>query len=467
MIVDAMVDAAMVEFKQKFVRICEDLDLSKLTPDSAERMSQALQQTLASSGLAAYRTFLLAYETGLDVVRDEQGEMFRFNDIRNRAFLTPFGKLELGRRCFQNKSDTKSYVPLDAAWGMQNQYMTPQVCEAVLFSCAHVTPEETVRLLEKCAMFKPNATTVKREVVATGKRIAAHREALDQAVRVNETAPEGTRALVVSADGATVLMNEKGVHFGRPAERPGGRESHERPTAYRIAMVGSVSHYGAPEAPGQTPKRLQSRYVAHMPEQGCPAFKALLEAELDAAESQAPAGVARILLLDGSRELWSYFDKNPRYDGYHRCIDFWHAVEHLSVAAEALFGAGEAAKRWYNKYYRLLLESGDGATRICRSIDYYASTRERNKTSQKHLDEQRTYFQRNGARMHYASFRANGWPIGSGPIEAACKTLIKTRLCRSGMRWTRQGGQHILNLRTYVKSDRWDHMWKQYKKLTA
>ena len=67
--------------------------------------------------------------------------------------------------------------------------------------------------------------------------------------------------------------------------------------------------------------------------------------------------------------------------------------------------------------------------------------------------------------MPYATFRKNGWPIGSGPIEAAAKTLVKTRLCRSGMRWTRPGGQHILNLRTYVKSNRWDSAWQHIKQL--
>src|SRR5690606_29455671 len=110
-------------------------------------------------------------------------------------------------------------------------------------------------------------------------------------------------------------------------------------------------------------------------------------------------------------------------------------------------------------------ESDDGAARICRSIDYHAKQHTRSKTAEKSIKEHRTYFKHNGKRMQYATFCANGWPIGSGPIEAACKTLIKTRLCRSGMRWTRPGGQHILCLRTYVKSNRWDCAWKHIKQL--
>ena len=59
---------------------------------------------------------------------------------------------------------------------------------------------------------------------------------------------------------------------------------------------------------------------------------------------------------------------------------------------------------------------------------------------------------------------AEGRQVGSGPVEAACKTLVKTRLCRSGMQWSWKGGQRILQLRTYVKSKRWDAFWSQYKK---
>jgi hypothetical protein len=348
---------------------------------------------------------------------------------------------------------------------MEKQYMAPQVREAVLYSCALITPEETRNLLGKCALFTPHATTIKHAVKNTGEQIVANQKALDEAIRAEEVTPEDTKAMVVSADGATVLMNEKGVHFGHPAQRPHGDAPNVKPTAYRIAMVGSISYYGTPEAPGKRPPRLLSHYIGHMPEKRCPAFKTRLEAELDDAESKLTVDVPRILLLDGARELWCYFDKNPRYDDYHRCIDFWHAVEHLSVAAGALFGSGKKAKRWYDKYYTILIESDDGATGICRSIDYHDRKHKRSKTQQKHLKEQRTYFRRNGKRMSYATFRARGWPIGSGPIEAACKTLIKTRLCRSGMRWKRPGGQNILNLRVYVKSNRWDKAWKHIKQL--
>jgi len=61
--------------------------------------------------------------------------------------------------------------------------------------------------------------------------------------------------------------------------------------------------------------------------------------------------------------------------------------------------------------------------------------------------------------MKYSEYRAAGLPIGSGVVEAACKTLVGQRFKRAGMRWSIDGGQKILNLRAAVLSNRWDLFW--------
>ena len=67
--------------------------------------------------------------------------------------------------------------------------------------------------------------------------------------------------------------------------------------------------------------------------------------------------------------------------------------------------------------------------------------------------------------MTYAAFSRRGIPIGSGPVEAACKSLIRTRLCRRGMRWSRDGGRRVLNFRCYAKSGLWTEFWEAYQQL--
>jgi hypothetical protein len=64
--------------------------------------------------------------------------------------------------------------------------------------------------------------------------------------------------------------------------------------------------------------------------------------------------------------------------------------------------------------------------------------------------------------MRYARYRDKGMPIGSGVTEAACKTLVKQRLCCSGMRWTPEGAQIILSLRALVLTEgRWHQFWQK------
>jgi len=81
----------------------------------------------------------------------------------------------------------------------------------------------------------------------------------------------------------------------------------------------------------------------------------------------------------------------------------------------------------------------------------------------KHREEgekQLGYFERNRARMQYATFRARGYFIGSGVVEAACKTIVAQRLKQSGMHWSEQGLSHVLSLRTAILSRRYDEFWR-------
>jgi hypothetical protein len=138
-------------------------------------------------------------------------------------------------------------------------------------------------------------------------------------------------------------------------------------------------------------------------------------------------------------------------------------VTGVQLPSQRSFGNLTLNKRRHDRYRRLLLEKNDGTQRILDSLDYYRRIGKSSSGRRAALDVEQAFFAHNRHRMEYARFRRNGWPIGSGPVEAACKSLVKTRLGRSGMRWSRQGGQHIPTLRTFVKSQRRDAMWCQYK----
>jgi hypothetical protein len=464
---NVMVEAVCEEIKQKLTAFCEREDFGTLTPESAERMSAGMGHALAAGGVAGFGAFLLQYEREGDALV-HQGSLMRLKKVSAKRFMTPFGDLVLPRKVYQADRGGACFVPLDAAWGMHGEFATVAVREAVLYSCGLVTPGETETLLEKCALFHPSSTAIKHMVAEAGTLVETHTDAVRAHIHHQEPAPKDARVLAASLDGANVLLWERGVKRGRPAERPGQRPDTEQPTAYKNAMVGSVSFYGPVPDGQQGPTRLQSRYVARMPEERAPTFKEHFEAELAHAEAQVGEAVTKVLVLDGARGLWKYLEERECFAGYEKIIDFFHATEHLSTAAEALFGKqSRQAGKWYQKYRAKLLCEDRAPQAILRSIDYYLDTLRLSKSRRQDALSQRTFFVRNKHRMTYADFRRRGLPIGSGVVEAACKSLVKARLCRSGMRWTRKGGQHILHLRAHIKSGRWDRFWQAYKKLAT
>ncbi len=465
MTIEKMIEAAMLEIKENLERFCQEPAEATLSAESAEEVGKGIQEALAAAGKAAFRTFLEAKEEPCDIVL-VGGETYRFKALIPKTFWTLWGKMEVLRKLFQNASDTKTYVPLDNAWDMAGESVTIEVREAAAFACAHVTPEEAAALFEKSAMFHPHPTVIKRALERIEERVAPHREEVDRRIREDEQAPQGTRALVASMDGVNVLLNEPGKRRGRPAERPKGDADKEKTTAYKNAMVGSISFYGEVKEGEKCPERLDCRYVSQMPEDHALSFKEKLEAELEDVQAQCPSDVVKVMLCDGARGIWNYIDNNQCFEGFETLIDYWHAAQHLSLAGEALFGKGsDEASAWYEKYAKKLKEEERGAQSVLDSMDYYAKARKLSTGRCKDLAVQRTFFARNNHRMNYADFRRRGLPIGSGPVEAACKSLVKARLCRSGMRWSRPGGQRILDLRTYIKSNRWEAFWKQYKEL--
>ncbi len=463
---DSMIAAGMSVFKQKLEQLCQAQSEQPLSPAVAHALTLGITEASAAGARAVFKAWVESKDIRCaEIVA--RGETLRFKGLSDKTFLTFWGSETLTRALYQNAEDTRSFVPLDAAWNMEHQFMVAEVREACAFAHAQMPSHEAQTLLEKCALFHPHRTQIKRLSRQMEHVINAHRAALDERIRAAEAPPPNVCALAVSMDGANVLMREPGGKRGRPAERPIEIRQSEN-TAYRNAMAGTVTLYGAVPQDKKTPERLSTRYVARMPEDNAVQFKLQLEAEVAALVQQLPPEVPQVFLCDAARSIWKYRRQSPLFGAFEPLVDCCHALEHLSLAAEALFGKGTAeARQWFERYTTVLIEQDDGARCVLRSMDYYGTARARCTRQRQALQHQRTFFANNGRMMTYAQFRRRGLPIGSGPVEAACKTLIKQRLCRSGMRWTSEGGQAILDPRAYIKSGRWESMWKQYNQLES
>lgn len=461
----AMIMEAILTKIKAVLSEAEEVLASAVTPEASEEVNRLLGEAMSAGWTEGLQTWLATAETDAETIEVE-GKTYRYKLDSEKEFLTPGGMIRLTRRVYQPDAGGTCYVPLDAAWGMENQFATVEVRDAALYAVALGTPQEAESLLAKCSLFQPSATAIKRMAKQMGQWLEEHEDEVLTEIRAEEPIPEETRVLCASMDGVNVLLSEPGKKQGRPNERPHEDAARNTlsPTSYKNAVVGSVSFYGEVLEGKMSPERLASRYAARMPEDRAPTLKAKFEQELQETESRLSDDVVRIALCDGARGLWTYIDDNPLYDDYEKLVDYHHAAEHLSKAAEAIFGKGSPqAQNWYDKYCAKLKGEDGAAKRVLRCLDYHQRTARLSKSRRAALDTEQTFFARNAHRMDYADFRENGWPIGSGPVEAACKSVVKTRLCRSGMRWSRDGGQHILSLRTYVKSNRWNAMWKQYK----
>lgn len=421
-------------------------------------LMRRLMELMRQVCTAGFRAWLEQADCWDDTL-ERDGRRLRFKLASAKEFVTPCGPLMVTRRLFQEDHGGPTVAPLDEAWGMVGQFATPEVRELAAFLLGLVTPEEAEQVLEKSSTCPVGRTTLKKLAGQFGEWVEEH-ESVIVDVRAAEAIPAPTRVLCASLDGTNLRLAEPGPKPGRPVAGDAGELA---PTCFKNAMIGTVSLYGNVPPDEVTPTRLQTRCVARMPEESSPTFRRQFEAEVSDTLSRCDPDVKRVLVLDAAKSLWSYVESQPLFADFDKIVDFHHAVEHLALASDALFGKGsDAAKTWTARHRHTLLEHDDGARRVIRAMDRAVAQHRLSKAARREVAQQRQFFVNNGDRMMYATFRTRGLPIGSGPVEAAGKTLVKIRLCRSGMRWTRTGGQHILGLRTLIKSDRWNSTWARY-----
>ena len=202
-------------------------------------------------------------------------------------------------------------------------------------------------------------------------------------------------------------------------------------------------------------ERLDTVRMARMPEAKKATLKSMLAAEVHAVLAQRPA-LTVVKVADGARDNWTFLEALVP-EGEQR-VDFFHVAEQLKAALDVAYAENDPKGRaQFDKLRHVLRYHPDGAAKVIRALIYLRNKHPR----RKRIAEVLGYFRGHRARMDYASATQRGLPIGSGVIEATCKTLATQRMKRSGMRWRHAGGQAILTLRALVQSNRFDQAWYQ------
>jgi hypothetical protein len=162
-----------------------------------------------------------------------------------------------------------------------------------------------------------------------------------------------------------------------------------------------------------------------------------------------------VLLGDGAAWIWEL--ARTCFSFAVQIVDFFHACEHLTTLSEVLFGKGTDQAQEYQDRWRAYLEV-DQVGALIAEAQVLMSQRS---TDLKETLKAIGYFENNQTRMLYGTFRAQGYFIGSGVVEAGCKTVIGQRVKQSGMLWSENGAGNVLSIRCDVMNRDFDGFWNQ------
>jgi hypothetical protein len=372
----------------------------------------------------------------------------RFVAYRGRTVLGLLGPIEVERAYYHCKACRRGFHPHDAVLGLDAADATPGAREAIALAGAvdAFGPAAEV-LLERMAGLRVSESTVRRTAEAAGADVGRRLEAGE--VFGGSRDWDWHR----DADGATcgyVAIDATGTR----QQAPDGKPAEGRMCA--VAMVYSPvpedrRRWSRPDA-GRQPER-KARYVASLAGQNAlaePLRRQAAQVGMDRADRW-------IAISDGGSGLEDWLRVNfPRVEAV--ILDFFHAAEYLAELAAAWHGAGtDAAETRFKAWaHRLKHEGGEAVLTELRNQDLPRGEglRELHRATV-------AYFENQVHRMDYPSYVSKGWAIGSGPIEAACKTVIGRRLKGTGMRWGPEGADAMAHLRALLVGERgqWTAYW--------
>jgi hypothetical protein len=317
---------------------------------------------------------------------------------------------------------------------------------------ARGTSREAEHIAQALGRLPYSRSSFERVGHSIGELYVRRNTEIDQLLIEEFEVPEGAAGIVVSLDRVSVPMEEPqspGQTKESTAKRPICRN-------YRMAYCAALSLV---DGEGNA---LHTIRYGSMAEYGPLELVDGLASDVLALLDKGRFKV--MLNADGAPELWNLLDSaiNPESVGVevHRLIDMFHLLEKLGTAAAALHGEHEG--RAVTARWRLLLYNSSKAA-LTILDDLVASGRR-----DKPVHDAITYIENNHDRMDYAAALQDGLPVGSGPVEATCKSLVALRMKRPGSRWKETTGQHVIQLRALLLSDRWqaamDHTLKPLRR---
>jgi hypothetical protein len=294
-------------------------------------------------------------------------------------------------------------------------------------------------------------SSFERVAHAVGQLYGEGRVRVEAALADALEVPEGAHSVSVSLDRVAVPMEEvKPRPVGRPRK---GAPKRPVDVVWRMAYVACLTFH---DARGEA---LSTVRYGRMPGGGGKQLAERLAQDVQALLTKAPY-LCVVVLTDGAPELHALLDEAlaahaPAARNVVRLVDFWHLMEKLGAAARLVADNPKRAEALRERWKLALLNTPGAVWKLV--LELLASgKRDVVVADARPVHEAITYLENHGERMHYVDARSEGLPIGSGNVEATCKSLVALRMKRPGSRWKEESGQHVLDLRSLVLSERWE-----------
>lgn len=353
------------------------------------------------------------------------GTRQRPHQWRRRQVLTVCGPVAFTRPYYYCRPCRQGWAPADASLGLAPyQQLSPGVQRWLVDEAAsHDFREAAERLADRTGVAVA-PETVRQQVQRVGAAWeAAQQDAITQVLATQEAAEPVAPApgqLVVEADGL-MLRYRDGWHEVKLGAVGGHVDD----------QTGALSYVAARESAEQFGPRLL-----------CEAARRGALAIVGWTGPLAGKGLAHlrpvVVLGDGAAWIWNLAVEH--FGERTEIVDFYHASEHLWAVANGVYGQGSAeATAWAEARLSELTEQG--AVPVLAALGQLRPT---TAEASELVRRERGYFRSNQARMAYPTFRAQGFPIGSGAVESATKHVVQLRMKRPGMRWSHQGAQALL-----------------------
>jgi hypothetical protein len=376
-----------------------------------------------------------------------KGHRARFVEHRGKELITVLAPVNVIRAYYHCDLCGEGVIPKDVVLDIVDTGFSPGVRRMMGQVGGKEAFEEGQKDLEVLAGVLVTTKAVERVSEATGRQIEQENQREQKQILSGQVVPfPGTGTIpkmYIAMDGTGVPVVKRETE---------GRKGKNGDAKTREAKLGCVFTQTTVDEEGYPVRdEASTSYVG-----------AIEKADLFGGRIYAEAvkrGLSRAqqvsVLGDGAKWIWGIADEH--FPGATQIVDLYHAREHLATVAKLLYGStgDKTAQEWLSAR-RDELDEGN----VQNVTAALSKLRPKDKAIRKAVKTEMGYFRRNAKRMRYAEFRSQGLFVGSGVVEAGCKTVIGQRLKLSGMHWTVKGANAIIALRCCQMSNRWEEFWE-------